>query len=128
MQLIYRGVQHDRQTAALKVRETGVSGKYRGQVWNQQALAETPAAAPLHHLKYRGAAYTIGEIETAKTRQPIEAVVPSGTVLSNLLPQVSRLHKANLQHNIEHRLEVAKAQGNSNLIAMLEREFQEVMS
>jgi hypothetical protein len=128
MRFIYRGVKYDRQPAASAVREAGVGGKYRGQVWQRHALIEPAAPQPMHHLKYRGVPYTIGEIATAQTRQPIEVKITSATVLSSLIPEVSRLHRTNLQRNIEHRLEVAKAQGNAVLVAMLEREFDEVVS
>ncbi|NJN49609.1 MAG: DUF4278 domain-containing protein, partial [Alkalinema sp. RL_2_19] len=91
MQLIYRGVKHDSQSATLKVREAAAGGKYRGQVWNRHVLAETSVPQPLYALKYRGAAYAIGQVETAKIVEPMAVKLPTGSVLGNLLPQVSRL-------------------------------------
>ena len=125
MRFIYRGVRYNHEPSAMAVREAGVGGKYRGQLWQRHVLAEQPAPQPIRHLKYRGVPYTTGEI--AAPMAAVEAELSDG-VLSNLMPQISHLHRANIQHNIEHRLEVAKAQGNSLLVAMLEREFDEVMS
>jgi hypothetical protein len=42
---------------------------------------------------------------------------------SNRISDLKRLHRSNLQHNTEHRLAIAKAQGNPVLVALLEREL-----
>ncbi len=126
MRFIYRGVRYNHEPSTMTMREAEVGGKYRGQLWQRHVLVEQPAPQPIRHLKYRGVPYTIGEI--AAPMPPIKAELLSDGVLGNLMPHVSRLHRANIQHNIERRLEVAKAQGNSLLVAMLEREFDEVMS
>jgi hypothetical protein len=42
---------------------------------------------------------------------------------SNRTSDLKRLHRSNLQHNTEHRLAIAKAAGNTILIALLEREL-----
>jgi hypothetical protein len=42
---------------------------------------------------------------------------------SNRINDLKRLHRSNLQHNTEHRLEIAKAAGNAILVAILEREL-----
>jgi hypothetical protein len=42
---------------------------------------------------------------------------------SNRISDLKRLHRSNLQHNTEHRLAIAKAQGNTVLVALLEREL-----
>jgi hypothetical protein len=42
---------------------------------------------------------------------------------TNRINDLKRLHRSNLQHNTEHRLEIAKAAGNTVLIALLEREL-----
>jgi hypothetical protein len=139
MKLVYRGVRYEHEPATLAVCEGEVGGKYRGQIWQRHILTEAPAPQPVRHLVYRGVPYTMGTIEPAVARPAAEpTMVPSlaavtrnlasGSVLSNIKSQVSRLHRSNLQHNIEHRMEVAKEQGNMTLLAMLEREFQEIMS
>ncbi|MFM2430534.1 MAG: hypothetical protein RLZZ511_1747 [Cyanobacteriota bacterium] len=126
MKLTYRGVPYVAQ-AATAVRDAGIGGKYRGQFWHRFVPTQAPTPQPLYQLKYRGVPYTIGEIEpkvTVTTRDRVRA----RRILDTLKPQISLLHRANLQHNIEHRLEVARAQGNAVLVKMLEREFDDVMS
>lgn len=125
MRFIYRGVRYNHEPSAMAVREAEVGGKYRGQLWQRHVLVEQQAPQPIRHLKYRGVPYTIGEIAAPVA---IEATLASDGILNNLMPRVSHLHRANIQRNIERRIEVAKAQGNSLLVAMLEREFDEVMS
>lgn len=44
---------------------------------------------------------------------------------NNRLPrwqQVAQAHRANIQKSLEHRLQVAKAKGDRNLISILEAE------
>lgn len=38
------------------------------------------------------------------------------------LKQVAAVHRANLQKNVQHRLEVARAKGDDRLVKMLEAE------
>lgn len=39
-----------------------------------------------------------------------------------LLKQAAAIHRANLQKNLQHRLEVARSQGNDSLVRLLEQE------
>ncbi len=41
----------------------------------------------------------------------------------NRISDLKRIHRSNLQHNTEHRLAIAKAAGNTVLIALLEQEL-----
>lgn len=40
--------------------------------------------------------------------------------------KVSETHRANIQKRLEHRLEVAKAKGNEELVRQLEAEMQQL--
>jgi hypothetical protein len=40
----------------------------------------------------------------------------------HLIAQVSQIHHDNLRKNLQHRLEVARSQGNESLIRQLEAE------
>lgn len=40
--------------------------------------------------------------------------------------QLTQTHRANLQKRLEHRLEVARAKGDHNLIQLLEAERQQL--
>jgi hypothetical protein len=121
MRFIYRGVRYEATPATLAVREGSVTGKYRGADWRSHELVADLPDQPMHHLKYRGVPYSTGETGV---------VVPPTAIggRSRILPgmartQVDRLHKANIERNIEHRLEVAKAHHDNALIALLEREL-----
>lgn len=40
--------------------------------------------------------------------------------------QLSQTHRANIQKRLEHRLEVARAKGDENLVRMLEAEMRQI--
>lgn len=40
--------------------------------------------------------------------------------------KLSQTHRANIQKRLEHRLEVARANGDQNLVRMLEAEMQQI--
>ena len=40
--------------------------------------------------------------------------------------RVSDVHRANIQRRLEHRLEVARAKGDDNLVQMLEAEMRQL--
>jgi hypothetical protein len=42
------------------------------------------------------------------------------------LQRVSDVHRANIQRRLEHRLEVARAKGDENLVRMLEAEMRQL--
>lgn len=137
MRFIYRGVRYEATPATLATQEAEIGGTYRGATWHRHTLIETPAPQPVRHLKYRGVPYTIGDVaanpvDVAPAAVPQAAANLAGVSASRIVPsmvraQVDRLHRSNIQHNIEHRLEVAKAQHNNVLVALLEKEFEEAL-
>lgn len=52
---IYRGVNYDNNSPALKVSEGEVKGRYRGQVWKSARLETPTVNQPTFELQYRGA-------------------------------------------------------------------------
>jgi Domain of unknown function (DUF4278) len=138
MQLIYRGVRYEATPTPVEVQEGAIGGQYRGAPWRCRTLAAAPLPQPVHQLKYRGVPYTTGTITTGTiatgTIAPatIPTELPSGSIASRILPrlarqQIDRLHRRNIQHNIERRLEIAKAKHDQVLITLLEREFEETL-
>jgi hypothetical protein len=126
MRFIYRGVRYEATPATLEVREGAVTGKYRGADWRSHELVAALPAQPMHHLKYRGVPYTTGEtVETGEVvLQPQTTIGGRSRVLPGMARvQLDRLHKANIERNIVHRLEVAKAHHDNALVALLEREL-----
>lgn len=124
MRFIYRGVRYEATPATLEVREGEVTGMYRGAAWRSHELVEAIPAQPVHHLKYRGVPYTTGEVGEMAVAQPQTTVGGRSRIVPSLVrSQVDRLHKANIQRNIEHRLDVARQHHDNVLVAMLEREL-----
>lgn len=44
----------------------------------------------------------------------------------NSATKVSEVHRANIQKRLEHRLEVARANGDQNLVRVLENELRQL--
>ncbi|XWK88045.1 MAG: hypothetical protein U7127_28320 [Phormidium sp.] len=42
------------------------------------------------------------------------------------LQRVADVHRANIQRRLEHRMEVARAKGDENLVRMLEAEMRQM--
>lgn len=42
------------------------------------------------------------------------------------LQRVADVHRANIQRRLEHRMEVARAKGDENLVRMLEAEMRQL--
>jgi hypothetical protein len=123
MRFIYRGVRYEATPATLEVREGSVTGKYRGADWRSHELVAALPAQPVHHLKYRGVPYNTGEIGEV-VLQPQTTIGGRNRIMPGMARlQVDRLHKANIERNIAHRLEVAKAHHDNTLVALLEREL-----
>lgn len=125
MKLSYRGASYEYNQPTLEMSEGEILGRYRGAAWRCQTLKEMPISQPSPTLKYRGVAYTpnqtsgvrpapVAQTELARCRVP-------GTT-GPAFKEVSRLHRANLERNLERRLQVAKQQGNQFLVDLLEAE------
>jgi hypothetical protein len=42
------------------------------------------------------------------------------------LGEVAKVHRQNIERSLQHRIEVAKARGDQNLVNILEREMQQI--
>lgn len=149
MRLVYRGASYDYNSPSLEVRETDVLRRnqgayqrcktlqeasypltYRGVRYTTaqvaEALSSTPALRGPQKLVYRGQQYTKypnGAI--AKVAADKAAVrVPNTT--AELFKEVSRVHQDNLRRNLQHRLQIAKQQGNQALVNLLEAESKQL--
>lgn len=139
MRLTYRGLPYTYEPATVDQAETQLRGHYRGQSYAMTYARHIPVPQPALDLQYRGIAYrtkTNGEIES---RGPVSTPAPStASALSRtshqshslgkraLMYEIGRIHRENLQRRLQHRLEVAKAQGNAGLIAQLENEMRQM--
>jgi hypothetical protein len=70
------------------------------------------------------------EVETPKERTtPIRKALRSEIVrIPNLASDIRKLHYANIQRDLTHRILMAKQQGNARLLELLETELQDVVT
>ena len=131
MKLTYRGVNYE-GTPALEVTEGEIGGTYRGQQWKSRYVRHIPEPTPVHNLRYRGIAYRTGQPTAAipKTVEQPTAVRWHQTVLTGnkreVLDELTSNHMKNICRSLEHRLAVAKAKGDDNLIQLLEAESKQL--
>jgi len=136
MRLSYRGLPYDYEPPAIDVAETQLQGRYRGQAINFSYPRHVSVPQPALDLQYRGIPYhttTAGVIE-ARLASPSSAK-PSLTKAPELLPirmhkqsiirEAAAVHKSNIQQLLRHRLEVAQARGDQQLVSQLKREMHQ---
>jgi hypothetical protein len=127
MKLSYRGAAYNYNPPVLEVTEGEILGKYRGVNWHCHTLEEMPIPQVSHTLTYRGSSYggrkaekiipaTIAQTCASKARRLLH--------IPDTLPakEIARVHQANLQRNLERRLQSAKQRGDLNLVRLLEAE------
>jgi Domain of unknown function (DUF4278) len=126
MKLSYRGVTYEYVPPSLEVTEGEVRGSYRGAPWRCHTVSSTGRSAPV--ASFNSASSQNVPSHFSRALQVDHRRDQSGAdPLPSLLPQVHRLHLANLERNIEHRLLVAKRQGDRALVSQLEEEFEQVL-
>lgn len=137
MKLCYRGVDYDYNPPSLEVRDSELTGCYRGRSMKFSYVSHVPVPQPVANYTYRGVSYSTnaqGQIQTSTVtadRQPVfqagRVATGSGlTARRHLLQEAAEAHRANIQQSIQHRIEVARAQGNDQLLKQLEEELHQV--
>lgn len=131
MKLTYRGVSYEPQNSALDLDVLDQVGTYRGQSIQFRYPRHIPVPTHIHDLMYRGVAYrndgTRPTVPTAVKPAPMRSLdLTRSTALwstrAELLTMAHRIHRDNLLQRLNHRIEVARAQGNESLLAQLEEE------
>ncbi|KYC42163.1 hypothetical protein WA1_19430 [Scytonema hofmannii PCC 7110] len=131
MKLTYRGTHYEHSPLNPEVIAGETGGKYRGKTWTQNYLRHIPQTQPVAELKYRGVAYSIGDpldvelMMLSKQRSKDASVVESGSV-KKCANEIAKAHLTNIRRNLEHRLQVAKENGDQNLIRLLEDEAKQI--
>lgn len=135
MKLTYRGVNYEPHTPATEMVEGELGGQYRGTSWKQRYPRHIPVPKPAVGLKYRGASYCSGhpiDVEASLLRRSYQATTntKSGSInhRQKVLEELNHVHIANIRQNLEHRLQVARAKGDRELIQMLEVEANQLMT
>ncbi len=132
MKFAYRGVNYEDQPSTLEVTEGEIGGMYRGQNWRFRYVRHIPEPLPTSNLKYRGVAYGSSEPTAAIPSRGFQSVadVAARTLSTRnkreLLEEMMSSHQKNIQRSLEHRLQVARANGDQNLIRLLEAESEQM--
>ncbi|MBW4481847.1 MAG: DUF4278 domain-containing protein [Tildeniella torsiva UHER 1998/13D] len=137
MKLCYRGVDYDYNPPSLEVRDSELTGTYRGRSINFSYVSHMPVPQPVANYTYRGVGYSTnsqGQVVSSATTPERQPVFQAGRVAvgkglnsrRHLLREAAEAHRINIQQSIQHRIEVARAQGNDNLLRQLEDELHQV--
>ncbi|MGC1305641.1 MAG: DUF4278 domain-containing protein [Phormidesmis sp.] len=150
MKLTYRGVDYDYNPPMLEVSESDIAVQYRGHAARYTYVRHVPIPQSAERLTYRGATYQTtrqgqvqqltgsGQPATPVTtpainrgaalstlRNKLMGVSPAAQARRELLHNSSLMHKENIARALQHRMEVAKAQGNDVLVRQLESEMRQ---
>ena len=128
MKLTYRGTNYENDISAVEMVEGEIGGKYRGQSWNYRYPRHIPVPEQAYNLKYRGVEYNTKrtqepEVVVAKTVvEPVLALAASRAKACTAVPDITKVHRANLCNILDRRLQIAKAKGDERLLRLLESE------
>ncbi|NET32339.1 MAG: DUF4278 domain-containing protein [Cyanothece sp. SIO1E1] len=141
MKLCYRGVDYEYSPHTLEMTESEILGQYRGRSLKFQYVRHIPVPQPILNLQYRGVAYRTyasGQVEAPvhtapapdmASLEPTDSAVTINSVFRTrqaLLREVAEIHRNSIRRSLEHRIEVAKTQGNKNLLHQLEVEMSQM--
>jgi hypothetical protein len=134
MQLSYRGVKYERPVPTLEVTDREIAGTYRGAPWRHQVVRAISAPQPNYTLRYRGVTYNSNDLlqpaapsaESSLKPNPANSGFSIPLTTRTAIKELGRIHRLNLRQNLERRLRQAKAQGNQELIRLLELEFKQL--
>ena len=145
MKLTYRGIDYDYNPPLLEMTESKVVCRYRGQSARYTYAHHVPIPQPAERLTYRGVAYQTtrqgqvkqltGEPLAEQTIRPqstltglrrkLTGISPAAQARRELLQEASLHHRENIARSLQHRIEVARAQGNDALLQQLESEMHQ---
>jgi len=129
MQLFYRGSSYEYTPARTGNVAPQSQLTYRGASYFGSSPLELTGVSvghTAHTLSYRGTAYSSGR--TAQAEQATSAARAETLLVAQVLtPQnVARVHRANINENLQRRLQVARAKGDQSLISLLADEQQQI--
>ncbi len=133
MKYCYRGVSYEREPLSLEVTEGEIGGKYRGKEWKHHYPKHIPQLAPKSNLQYRGIRYNRYPAIQTEARKAFELAELSRQQIrrrkkptQRTAQELTKAHLKNIRHNLEHRIQVAKSNGDENLVRILEEEGKEL--
>lgn len=147
MKLAYRGLEYDYNPPMLEVTESEIALKYRGHALQHAYVRHVPIPQAAERLTYRGVAYQttrqggIQQLENghaaihasdasrgmslASLRSKLSGNSDAAKARRQLLQVASEQHKASIARSLQRRIDVAKSQGNTHLVAQLETEMRQ---
>lgn len=136
MKLCYRGVRYDYTPPVLEVSESDLAGQYRGRSLRFSYVRHIPFPQPKARLTFRGADYatdthgrvgSVAEGQKATWRSRFAPVFDSmAAARRQLLQESAAAHQESIRRSLQHRIEVAQAQGNEGLVQQLEDEMHQM--
>lgn len=128
----YRHISYKPDCSDVDCIEGEIGGRYRGQEWHVHYPRHLRVPQPKPTLRYRGVSYNMSRpsdqmniavgMTAAKTSSKTPSVIPRETVPEDEWKQV---HKANVCRLLERRRQQAKAEGNQQLLELLDSEAQQ---
>ncbi len=123
MRLSYLGVNYQDAPSVLEVTDREIGSTYRGQDRQFRYVRHIPKPTSINNRQSRGISY--------RTPQPVCAVpvrnVSPTHNMREVLDEMMSSHRRSIQLSLEHRLKVAKAKGDQNLVRLLEAESKQMM-
>lgn len=133
MRLSYRGINHEDARATLEMTEDQIRHMHRGQNQPLQYLRHIPDPRQTHDRKVCSIGYRSAQPSTTVPRplpQPVSSASCRRWFTSNqreVLDELMNSHLRNIQRSLEHRLQVARAKGDLNLVRLLEAESKQMV-
>lgn len=130
MRLVYRGNRYEQETIPMEMAGSSVIGSYRGSRYELAYPRHIPVPQPVQDLQYRGVSYHRTENGTVLAGDPVRQArsqqPPASLRKKQQQNQLDQVHRLYLMRRLEHRLEVAQARGDENLVHQLEKEMQQI--
>jgi hypothetical protein len=134
MKLTYRGIDYEHTSPSLEVKESEITGCYRGRPVHFTYTTHVAVPQPVADLTYRGVRYST-TVDGA-----VQSATPSPTSRSTMqtfdhsphrarrqaLREAAETHRHSIQRSLEHRILVARSQDNQWLLQQLEAELHQL--
>ncbi len=132
MTLKYRHITYEPDCSGIDCVEGEVGGRYRGHQWHTHYPRHFHVPQPRPTLRYRGTTYNMNNpkdqanlgvgITNAKTQPKTPSTIPRGEAPEEEWKQA---HKANVCRVLERRRQRAEAQGDQQLLDLINSEAQQ---
>jgi hypothetical protein len=131
MRLSYRGAHYSYQPTPVDLVDSGIVGQYRGRRHAVDYPRHIPVPQPTAVLQYRGVPYQTTETGSicpvARVERGDRAVAmplpPQTKIHQQQISEANKIHRETIRQRLQHRIDVAKAKGDTVLLHELEREL-----